>query len=238
MDHDPTPEMTVATIATSVPGAASIFEQLGIDYCCGGSIPLAQACRKRGLDPADVLARLETAAQAPGSGVGDWAGMSLANLTTNIESAHHQYLKDELPHMRQLSRKVAKVHGDAHPELRTLSEEFERFADDMIAHMEKEERVLFPLIRSREAGRSDGPIAFDRPIRCLMHEHEDAGRSLAQFRSLTRGYAPPLGACNSWRVLLNDLKRLERDTHEHVHKENNILFPRALALEASPQGAA
>ncbi|HMN41055.1 MAG TPA: iron-sulfur cluster repair di-iron protein [Phycisphaerales bacterium] len=238
MEPELTPETTVATIATSVPGAASLFEQLGIDYCCGGTIPLGQACRKRGLDPAEVIVRLEAAAQDPAPGGRDWAGMSLADLTANIESAHHQYLKDELPHMRHLSRKVAKVHGEAHPELRALSEEFERFADDMTSHMEKEERVLFPLIRSMEAGRSGGPIAVDHPIRCLMHEHEDAGRSLAAFRSLTGGFSPPMGACNSWRVLLNDLERLERDTHEHVHKENNILFPRALALDAPPRGAA
>jgi regulator of cell morphogenesis and NO signaling len=224
-------QATVATIATSVPRGARVFERFGIDYCCGGKLPLESACRRRGLNTEEVLDALRAAAAESPAGERDWNTASLAELADHIESVHHHFLTEELPRVRALATKVARVHGENHPELREVAEVFVAFADEMFSHMRKEEGVLFPAIRAIERGESGAPGAsIDAPIACMVHEHDDAGRSLERMRALTGDFRPPAEACNSWRVLVNDLARLERDTHAHVHKENNILFPRALAL--------
>lgn len=225
----PSASTTVARIATECPGAAGLFERLGIDYCCGGKMPLEIACRRRGLKTEDVLAQLAKTASEPEQQVQEWPGMSATDLANHIESTHHKYLKSELPRLRKLAEKVAAVHGDSHPELCTLAETFSKFSEDMISHMDEEENVLFPTLRAKERGDFQLPVHIDRTIACMTHEHEEAGRALEQFRFLTHDYTPPEVACNSWRVLLGDLKRLECDMHEHVHKENNILFAKALS---------
>ncbi len=229
MSVTPTIESTVATIATEIPGAAGVFERLGIDYCCGGKLPLARACERRGLDPATVLAEVERQAPRERADAQDWSRAGMTALCDHIEHAHHGYLKAELPRLGELAAKVARVHGENYPKLRELSGAFARFSDDMFSHMAKEEGVLFPALRAMERGERPMGGAIDGPIKCMTDEHDEAGAALATFRALTDDYAPPMHACNSWRVLLGDLSRLERDMHQHVHKENNILFPKGLA---------
>jgi regulator of cell morphogenesis and NO signaling len=220
---------TVATIATELPGAAGLFERLGIDYCCGGKMPLETACRRKGLQTQDVLAQLESITPDSGQSTRDWSSATMTELAEHIQSTHHQYLKDELPRLITLTAKVARVHGENHPELITLADAFVRFSDDMFSHMDKEEKVLFPLLRATERAGAAPSVSVDQPIQCMTGEHEEAGRALESFRTLTNDFAPPTGACNSWRVMLSDLERLERDMHQHVHKENNILFVKAVA---------
>ncbi|HMN41041.1 MAG TPA: iron-sulfur cluster repair di-iron protein [Phycisphaerales bacterium] len=236
MNATPSIESTVATIATEIPGAAAVFERHGIDYCCGGKMPLWRACQKRGLDPGAVLAEVERRATGEPAGAPDWAAMGMAELSDHIEGVHHAYLKAELPRLGQLAAKVAGVHGAGHPRLRELSEAFSGFSADMFSHMAKEEQVLFPALRAIERGERPFGGAIEGPIACMTDEHDEAGIALAKFRSLTDGYAPPMHACNSWRVLLGDLARLEKDMHQHVHKENNILFPKGLAAAGRSGG--
>jgi len=229
MSDAPTTESTVAAIATDIPGAAGVFERFGIDYCCGGKLSLARACEKRGLDPVQILVAVHRQSPGHGEDARDWTRESMAELCDNIEQTHHAYLKSELPRVMQLAEKVARVHGERFEKLGALSAAFTTFAEDMFSHMAKEEKVLFPALRAMERGDRSigGPI--EGPIKCMTEEHDAAGAALAKFRLLTDDFAPTAHACNSWRVLLNDLSRLERDMHRHVHKENNILFPKGLA---------
>lgn len=234
----PAAERTVGQLVVERPSRARVFEQLGIDYCCGGKLPLADACRKRGLDPAMVLARLEAADAAPEQ-ERDWTRAPLAELADHIERVHHDFLRAELPRLSALSKKVAAVHGDAHPELPELANVFDEFAGELFEHMQKEEKVLFPMIRSIGRGvlPDVGPGRLGMPVAMMEHEHDDAGRAMDRMRELTDGYTPPPGACNSYLALFDRLARIEQDMHAHVHKENNILFPRALAAEAALETA-
>jgi regulator of cell morphogenesis and NO signaling len=212
------------------PARSRVFEELGIDYCCGGKLSLAEACVRKGLDPEDVNRRL--AATEPASPLTDWRVASLAALCEHIVSTHHASLRHELPRLRGLLTKLARVHGDRHPELRDTLAVFGRFADEMAAHMAKEERVLFPLIARIEAADVPPTPFVLHPIAAMEAEHEDAGRALEEMRRLTCGYAVPADGCNTYRAAMAGLAELEADMHAHVHKENNILFPRAARLVA------
>jgi regulator of cell morphogenesis and NO signaling len=222
--------MTVGSIAVSIPGAPAVLEKLGIDYCCGGRALLEQMCAKKGLDVSDVIGAIRQAAAGGRGETRDWSLATMEELTRNIETTHHQYLKDELPRLLILAAKVARVHGDKDHRLVQLERVLGRFAEELTEHMLKEENVLFPTLRTVERDGAHMPPGIERPIACMMEEHTDAGDALERMRELTDGFTPPLGACGSWRVLLTDLARLERDMHEHVHQENNILFPRAMSL--------
>jgi regulator of cell morphogenesis and NO signaling len=214
---------TVGSIAAGVGGAARVFEELAIDYCCGGRKPLDQVCAARGLELVPVMERLRAAAEAPGEQ--DWSRATMTALADHIESRHHAYLKTELPRLAKLVEKVQRAHGQRHPELEGVRGAFQALSRDMFAHMEKEEKVLFPALRALEAGAAARPL--DGPIDQMVHEHDEAAALLREMRSLTAGFTPPADACTSFRVLLNGLAALEKDLHRHVHKENNILFPAA-----------
>lgn len=212
---------TVGEIVARRPALSRLFEQAGIDYCCGGRKPLEEACRMKGIDAAAFLATLEDeAAQDSAAPLVNASDMSLAELSDHIERTHHATLKSELPRLGALAEKVAMVHGESDPRLRGLFETFQSFVRDLIPHMAREEEVVFPGIRAGSASTD--------AIRRLESEHDGAGAAMAKMRELTDGYRPPEWACNSYRALLDGLARIERDMHEHVHKENNVLFPRAL----------
>jgi regulator of cell morphogenesis and NO signaling len=227
---------TVGELVARKPALSRVFEEAGVDYCCGGKRPLEEACRQKGLDPARFAARLqEAAAQADDEGWVDAAAMSLTELADHIETTHHGYLKQELPRLDFLTAKVSTVHGQNDARLNEIRQIFVQFAAEMSAHMMKEEQVLFPLIRQIDASSSPvsshcGSIA--NPIRQMELEHHGAGDALEQFRALTDDYTPPEWACNTYRAMIDALARLERDMHQHVHKEDNILFPRAQKREA------
>jgi regulator of cell morphogenesis and NO signaling len=214
---------TVGAIAAGVGGAARVFEDLGIDYCCGGRKPLEQVCAAKGLEVGPVMERLAAAAEAPGEE--DWSKATMTELADHIEARHHAFLRAELPRLMALVEKVQRAHGQGHPELEGVRGAFEALSRDMYSHMEKEERVLFPALRAIEAGAAARPL--DGPIEQMVHEHDEAAALLREMRSLTGGFTPPMDACTSFRVLMHGLAALEKDLHRHVHKENNILFPAA-----------
>jgi regulator of cell morphogenesis and NO signaling len=229
-----TPETTVGAIVAARPALARVFEKLGIDYCCGGKRPLAELARARGLDPATVVALLEAAGSALTAGAPEFdvAGLTLSQLAEHIERTHHEYVKAELPRLGEMAERVARKHAWRDSRLKEVAETVNVLAHEMFSHMAKEERILFPLVRQLEAGGADrfhcGSIA--NPIRQMEEEHDFAGRAVARLRELTDGFRPDPGACNTHRALLGGLEEFEADLHRHVHKENNVLFPRALGL--------
>ena len=228
-----TADMHVADLVLEQPTRARVFERFGIDYCCGGKTPLEEACAGQGADlDAGITALGEPlAAEADDA---DWTSVPVAELCAHLVDHHHGYLREELPPLRLLVDKVAQAHGGAHPELRDVQALFHATADELEQHMVKEERILFPACVALEQGASGG-FAFgsvENPIRMMLHEHDEVAAGLAGLRAATNGYEQPVDACNSYRAMLERLAVLEADTHRHVHEENNILFPRAIALEA------
>lgn len=225
---------SVGQLVAQRPMLACVLEQYGIDYCCGGKISLEEACRKKGLNVAELMEKLIAADSKPQSTERDWTIASLKDLINHIINTYHQPLRQELTRVAPLAEKVARVHGDNHPEMVELLHIFNRFKAQLELHMQKEEMVLFPGIASIEA--SGTPQIFgcgggiEHPIEVMSQEHDDAGEAMCTMRRLANDYIPPEDACNSFKVLLSSLAQIESEMHQHVHKENNILFPRALAL--------
>lgn len=225
---------TVGSIVTQQPALSRIFEKLGIDYCCGGKLPLSEACQKKGLDVQSILKQLEQATQTTSGECVDAGKMTLTELTHHIETTHHKYLKNELPRLHAMTKKVAAVHGDRDIRLQQIHEIFSSLATEMDQHMLKEEQILFPLVRQLEASETAPEFhcgSVMNPIHVMEMEHDSAGSALAKMRDLSNGFMPPEGACNTHRAMLDGLSFLEQDLHQHVHKENNILFPRTITLE-------
>jgi regulator of cell morphogenesis and NO signaling len=228
---------TVGNFVRENPNRARVFESLGIDYCCGGKVSLDQACRKRNLDVDTVLRQIEQSDQSGRSeSLVDADAMTLTELADHIETTHHAYLKEELPRLDFMTEKVARVHGEHEPRLAQTRQAFLALKTELEPHMMKEERILFPIIRELE--QSNGPLQFHcgsvaNPIRQMEHEHDQAGNALAILSESTDRYTPPEWACNTYRAMLDSLARLEADMHQHVHKENNVLFPKAIQLEQS-----
>lgn len=225
---------TVGHIVRDHPAISRLFEQVQVDYCCGGQRTLAAACAQRGIDVQAFLAQLEDFATTDPAPDLDLTALSLTELTDHIERIHHAYLHEELPRLEKLVTKVAKVHGDKEPRLAEIKDLVLAMAAHLTTHLMKEEQVLFPLIRRIESSVTlpmshCGSVA--NPIQRMELEHDEAGEALAQLRQLTDDYTPPAWACNTYRTLFDALHTFEQDMHQHVHKENNVLFPRAIALE-------
>lgn len=235
------PKTTVGRLVAERPGRARFFESVGIDYCCGGKIPLEQAVKSRGLEVKPVTDMLEAAdakAQDHDVVLINADAMGLDELTEHIVQTHHAYLRAELPRLGQITDKVHRVHGEREPRLAELRRAFRAFRDELAEHMMKEERILFPMIR--ELAQAKGWKQFHcgsiaNPIRQMEAEHQNAGDALAIMREATNGYQPLEWACNTYRAMLDGLAQLERDMHQHVHKENNVLFPKAIQLEVELQ---
>ncbi len=228
-------QTTVGELVREVPSRARVFESMKIDYCCGGKIPLADACAKKKLDAAAVIEQLEKCdPNRSREAIVDPDAMSLTELADHIESTHHAYLKDELPRLDIMTEKVARVHGDKDKRLFQMRDAFVALKAELEPHMMKEENVLFPLVRQLEAStepQESHCASVSNPIRQMEHEHDLAGDALAILNASTDGYTPPEWACNTYRALLDSLAQLERDMHQHIHKENNVLFPKTLQLE-------
>ncbi len=226
------PKRTVAETLLENPSRAIVFEQYHIDYCCGGKKPLTEACQRAGVA---VETLFEALAACDGAGEAnvaiDWSTKPCRELITHIVQTHHEFLRRELPRLNQLADKVAKVHGERAGDLYELAAVVRDLYAELDSHMQKEEQVLFPFVEKLERGEDSPFPTIGAPISCMEHEHDDAGKALAAIRSLTNSFEAPMDACNSWRVLYHGLRELESDLHQHIHKENNVLFPRALAME-------
>lgn len=217
---------------------AAVFERHGLDFCCGGGQPLGAACAKKGLDVAQVMAELDAVLASAGGRGDDPNAWELDALTAHIVRTHHTFVRDALPPLRQHADKVARVHGERHPEMVRVAEIVAAVEAEMTMHMHKEEAILFPYIDEltrarREHIHLDGsPFGtIENPIAMMIDEHESAGGAMAEASTLTAGYTPPEDACMTYRVLLQELAAFEKDLHHHVHLENNILFPKAATLE-------
>ena len=221
---------TLAQIVNDNPNAARVLERHRLDYCCGGRQTLESACEAGGVDIEVVLQDL--AAQPTAEG--DWVNLGIAELVDHIESTHHRYLHEELPRLVALATKVRDVHSERHPELTEVARVVTALHHELEPHMLKEEQVLFPMIR--ELAASEGVPSFHcgslaNPIRVMLVEHDQAGELLDELRTLTGDHQPPADACGSYKALYSGIEQVEADTHLHVHKENNLLFPTVIDVE-------
>jgi len=236
---------TVRKLAIEIPNATRTFEKLGIDYCCGGGKSLSDACMHAHLPVEDVLRALEQGGSftpAAEASLPDFTNGALGNLIEHIVTTHHVYVKQEIPRLQQLLHKVVSVHGNNHPELGKIQQTFQGMAAELTSHMMKEEHILFPHIVALEkavnAGRPKPTPVFgtvSNPVHMMQMEHDSAGAALKSISELSGNYTPPDGACFSYKTLYSALKEFEEDLHQHVHLENNILFPRAITMESETE---
>ena len=235
-----TPDLnqTVREIAIEHPATVRAFESLGIDYCCGGKRTLKDACERAGVPverTLDLLAQIE---EHTPSEAENWAGASVRELISHIVGRHHSYVRSETPRLMTMFDKVVSRHGQDHPELTSIRDLFSALTQELFAHMLKEENVLFPYLEKMDAAVTRGEIpppavfgSVEMPISRMLADHDDAGELLAKMRVLSSGYSAPESACPTYRALYHGLEEFERDLHQHVHLENNILFPSALHME-------
>jgi len=231
-------EKTVRELALENPAATRVFEKLGIDYCCGGNKSLEEACQSANLRIDEVLDSLEKACQATPPASRDWQGGPMAALIAHIKDTHHKFTREEILRLRPLLAKVCSVHGKNHPELLQIQDLFQDLANELSAHLMKEEMVLFPyLIRLEAAVTGKEAVArapfgsVQNPISMMESEHDSAGSILRAIKGIAKGYSAPPDACASYQTLYKALAAFEADLHQHIHLENNVLFPRAVAME-------
>jgi regulator of cell morphogenesis and NO signaling len=235
-------EKTVRDLALELPQATRVLERLKIDYCCGGDRPLGEACATAGIEVANLERMLEEAGQAEvqANGSLNFQQATLSELIGHILDKHHVYTKSEMARLEPLIEKVIAAHGGNHSELRVIGEVFQRLCADLKPHMFKEEQILFPYILEMERASQQNrpaPLApfgtVNNPVRMMMMEHETVGEILRELRALSSDYTVPTDGCISYQTLYQALEAFEGDLHQHIHLENNILFPRAIELEGS-----
>lgn len=231
---------TVRDVAVENPAATRVFERFGIDYCCGGNQGLEQACQRAGASLDEVIDSLEMEEETTRAAkqVHDWQSEPLSEVIDHIKSTHHRYTRDEIVRLAALLQKVCSVHGKNHPELFGIQSTFAGLAQELTTHMMKEEMVLFPYIaRMEEAFIQKEPVlpapfgTVANPVAMMEHEHDSAGNALRSIRKASGDFTPPADGCISYQTLYKALAAFEADLHQHIHLENNILFPRAIAME-------
>jgi regulator of cell morphogenesis and NO signaling len=229
------PDANVGSLVTERPSRSTVLDALGIDYCCRGQQSLRDACKTGSLDLIDVVSRIERHDGASAEPRRDWADAGVADMIDHIEATHHAFVREALPRLRELAEKVVQAHGARHSELHDVRRIFAVICADLVPHLLKEENVLFPICREL-AEATESPSfhcgSVGNPIRVMSSEHDAVGELLRRLRSVTADYAVPRDACNTYRALFAGLAEFEDDLHLHIHKENNILFPMALARES------
>ena len=230
--------MTIRDIVVDDFRTATVFRKYDIDFCCRGGVPLNEACEQRGINPTDLLSELAEIRQRPQNGEPAFTLWDIDFLTDYIINNHQTYIRAVAPAIYDHAEKVARVHGERHPELVDIARGTALLLRELDAHMRKEEGILFPYIKSLAEARRSGTAAHlppfgtvQNPIRMMEAEHTNAGDEMAELRRRTDNYTPPQDACMTYRVFFRELEDFERDLHRHVHLENNILFPRAVQLE-------
>ncbi|MFT4176901.1 MAG: iron-sulfur cluster repair di-iron protein [Luteolibacter sp.] len=224
----PLADRSVGEIVAESPLLARVFQSFGIDFCCQGGRTVRQACEAKGIPVETVEEQLEAGMKIPVLSGENPALLPPAELIGHIVTVHHDYLRAELPRLEAMAARVARVHGGHTSSLVEVYEIFLEMSEELNSHILKEEQVLFPAIQALVRGENSMPL--DGPIACMLHEHDDAGAALARLRELTNGFVPPPEACNTYRALFAGLQELEEDLHRHIHLENSVLFPAALAL--------
>ncbi len=227
---------TVAELVTDNYKAADVFKKHNIDFCCGGGISVEEVCKKKNLDYKSLESEL-LALDEQVDAAHDYANWPMRKLVDYIMDKHHAYVKESIPVLFQYAGKVTRVHGDRHPDTVLIKDLFIELAEELVPHMGKEERILFPYIKQME-GMYDvfQPMptppfgSVENPIRMMELEHDNAGSISKKIAELSNNFQPPEGACNTFRVLYLKLGEFVDDLHQHIHLENNILFPRAIEL--------
>lgn len=229
---------TIGEIVVKDYRKAQVFKKLGIDFCCGGKKTVEEVCKTKGLNPDEVKAELESVNMQELQTGNNFDNWQLNFLADYIVNTHHDYVKTNVPFITELANKVASVHGAQHPELREVAETFNQLGRDLSLHVLKEENILFPFIKELLVSQTNGRAAsseifntIETPTQMMEVEHEQAGEDMASIRALTKEYKLPLDACTSYTILFKKLQEFENDLFNHVHLENNILFPKAIALE-------
>jgi regulator of cell morphogenesis and NO signaling len=236
-------DMRVREVVVDHPAARRVLERFGIDYCCGGEKPLGAAAAEVGADMDELLTAMRQAEQSPQGAPAepDWRAMSMTEMANHIERQHHTFMRRELPRLEDLLARVRQAHQEAHGQmLGELTRVFSALRAELEMHLLKEEQVLFPYLRQIEHYAEHGGqrpeihcITVLNPITQMRHEHENAGAALEEMHALTGDFALPPDACQSFRALYEGLQEMEADLHQHIHLENNILFPRAIELETA-----
>jgi regulator of cell morphogenesis and NO signaling len=243
MHPDITRDSLVRDIAQAHPETVAVFQRHELEFCCAGKIPIAEACRDRGIDVTALLGEIDASLQAPAEDV-DWRTSSLTSLVQHIHRRYHEPLREELPRLAGLLARVIARHGERYPKvLERVHTDFHEMANELIHHLQKEEVVLFPAILALEAavtshdGRNHGQWAWiDQPIRVMEDDHGVVGAKLASIRQATAGYALPADACSTFRGLFHGLEQLERELTTHIALEDEILFPRAVEFARATMG--
>ncbi len=229
---------TVGEIAAKDIRKAEVLKKRGIDFCCGGKKTLKEACAEAGVDVNELEKELQVAEQTTSNNVHRYDQWELDFLADYVFNTHHRYIRESAPIIQGIALKVAAHHGSTHPELHELTSGIQQFLEDLNSHLIKEERVVFPYIKQLVEKKNDpaGNVAFNfesiqSPIQMMEMEHQVAGEDMAYFRRITDNYSLPEDACNSYSFLFGKLKEFEEDLQQHIHLENNILFPKALKME-------
>lgn len=222
--------------------AADVFKKYKIDFCCGGKKTIEQACKDKNIDTIALRRELENLGEHQGTRSENFMEWNLGFLADYIINTHHAYVKAAMPLLLDYTQKVARVHGDRHPEAVDVAEIFVEVANELSTHMIKEEKVLFPYIKQLADAETSKQNVFapfgtiKNPVSMMEHEHDSVGEMCEKIRQLTNDYTPPAGACATFRVSYAKLKEFEDDLHRHIHLENNILFPRSIKLESQLPG--
>jgi len=229
---------TIGELVASDFRKAEVFGKFGLDFCCGGSKTLKEACEKEGIDEKEVKNELDKITDRPKDNQHDFNSWDLDFLTDYIINIHHKYVKESVSMLYQYSDKVANRHGSNHPEVIKIAQLFGEIAAELKPHMEKEETILFPYIKKlavakRENSKLENAMfgSVENPINMMMTEHENVGETMDEVHTLSKNFTPPEDACSSYQVLYSKLQEFEDDLHKHIHLENNILFPKAIKLE-------
>lgn len=236
---------TIKEVVIETPVAAKVFEEFGIDYCCGAKRTIEEACIDAGITPSQLVDKIEKAShQAQDQELVNWVTKPLNELADYIISKHHTFTKQEIERLNNLFAKVCSAHGERHAELFTMQKLFKALSDEMLGHMLKEEMVLFPYISSLQIAVNNKATTNDKvvapkacfgtvrnPISVMSDDHDNAGTILRELRTLSNNFTVPKDGCTSYQILFQGLEAFEHDLHQHVHLENNILFPGAIVLE-------
>jgi regulator of cell morphogenesis and NO signaling len=216
---------------------ASVFKKYKIDFCCNGNRSIFDACEKSKMDPLKILSDLDSAIQTNQTTT-NFQSLPLDLLADYIEKKHHRYVEEKTLEIKPYLTKICKVHGEHHPELFKIKEEFLESAGALAAHMKKEELIIFPFIRKMITSKNNNQFiekpgfgTVQNPITMMMNDHEVEGERFVKIAELTNDYTPPEDACATYKVTLALLKEFEDDLHLHIHLENNILFPKAIEME-------
>ena len=234
------PMKTVRETVVTMPAATRVFEKAKIDYCCGGDQLLGAACAKAGIDLPTLEQMLETNIEPASSATTEFQQLSVAELVQYILEKHHVYTRDEMARLDKLVDKVVNAHGANHSELLSIRDLIQQLFAELKGHMFKEEQILFPFVVELEQSlMQQRPAPFtpfgsvNNPIRMMMVEHDNAGELLREMRKLSGDYNLPDDACMSYRTFYSALEAFEQDLHQHIHLENNLLFPKVAKLEGA-----